>query len=178
MAGKTSLVASPLVLLDMVSSDSPFLLFSFFPLFFPPFKIIHSLTNPFILWLIHTYALSGRVRFTGPLDSWPLFVFKSIGVFLFLDFCFYFQHRFCHAVPAVYQYVHKQHHRFKVSCGVAFEYAHPLEGLFFSSFLAACSPYFFFWIRFPRQRSASVCWVLLCSISHSAIGDFLLFENH
>ncbi len=101
-------------------------------------QIVHSLTNPLLLWLIYTYGLSGRVRFSGPLDSWGLFAVKSVAVFLFLDFCFYFQHRFCH-IPKVYQLVHKQHHKFRVSAGVAFEYAHIVEGLFhFFFFFSAC----------------------------------------
>ncbi len=91
-------------------------------------QVVRSVTNPLILWAIYTYALQGRVRLSGPLDSWPLFAAKSVLSFLIIDTCFYWQHRLVHH-PAIYQYVHKQHHRFKVSCGVAFEYAHPVEGL-------------------------------------------------
>jgi methylsterol monooxygenase len=91
-------------------------------------QVVRSVTNPLILWAVFTFALHGRVRLEGPMDSWPLFATKMAFGFLIIDAWFYWGHRLSHHA-AVYQYVHKQHHRFKVSCGAAFEYAHPAEAL-------------------------------------------------
>eukprot|EP01100_Stratorugosa_tubuloviscum_P011736 TRINITY_DN5319_c0_g1_i1.p1 TRINITY_DN5319_c0_g1~~TRINITY_DN5319_c0_g1_i1.p1 ORF type:complete len:277 (-),score=80.07 TRINITY_DN5319_c0_g1_i1:46-876(-) len=52
-------------------------------------------------------------------------------IFLILlceDFLFYWSHRFLHH-PSIYKYIHKQHHEFKVSIGIASEYAHPIESI-------------------------------------------------
>ena len=48
------------------------------------------------------------------------------------DTMFYWLHRGLHH-PAIYKYVHKQHHQFNFSIGVAAEYAHPIEGIVGSS---------------------------------------------
>ena len=74
-------------------------------------QVFRSITNPLILWAAFTYALQGRVRMSGPLDNWPLFAAKLVGGLLIVDTTFYWQHRLVHHA-AIYQYVHKQHHRF------------------------------------------------------------------
>lgn len=105
---------------------------------FPPFELYrrafleqlkNALVNPVILWTVYTYGLDGRVRMTGPLDSWILFLAKSVAVFLWLDFAFYWEHRLVHH-PALYSKIHKQHHLFKQSVAVAYEFASVPEGLF------------------------------------------------
>ena len=48
-------------------------------------------------------------------------------MFLIVDFMFYWVHRSLHW-SGVYKYIHKQHHMFKQSVGIAAEYAHPVEG--------------------------------------------------
>ncbi len=44
------------------------------------------------------------------------------------DFAFHLAHRFLH-LRAVYPLIHKQHHNYRTSVGIAAEYAHPLEFL-------------------------------------------------
>ncbi len=75
-------------------------------------QVVRSLTNPVLLWAIFRYGLAGRVRMDGPLDSWLLFAAKSVVAFAVVDVTFYWGHRLSHHA-AIYQYVHKQHHRFK-----------------------------------------------------------------
>lgn len=86
-------------------------------------QFFRSLTNPFLLWAIfQVLGPSGGIRMQGPLDDWPLFLAKCVVFFIFLDVCFYWSHRTAHH-PWLYQRIHKQHHLFKQSVGVAFEYA-------------------------------------------------------
>jgi len=56
----------------------------------------------------------------------------AIQIVLFMlveDTAFYWSHRMLHH-PAIYKYIHKRHHEFKATIGIASEYAHPLEGIF------------------------------------------------
>ena len=53
---------------------------------------------------------------------------------LFLTICWLtrfaqWAHRALH-LPAIYGYVHKVHHQYKTSIGIASEYAHPVEFIF------------------------------------------------
>jgi sterol desaturase/sphingolipid hydroxylase (fatty acid hydroxylase superfamily) len=51
----------------------------------------------------------------------------QITVFMMVEDCmFYWLHRFLHW-SAIYGYIHKHHHQYKVTIGIASEYAHPLE---------------------------------------------------
>ena len=57
---------------------------------------------------------------------------RLIATVIFLmmcdDFGFHLAHRFLH-LKGIYSYIHKQHHNYRVSVGLAAEYAHPLEFL-------------------------------------------------
>ena len=72
-------------------------------------QALRTFTNFGVLWVLYTFALTGRVRMSGPMDSWPVFAAKGIALFLWLDFSFYWEHRLSHH-PSVYRFVHKQHH--------------------------------------------------------------------
>ena len=45
------------------------------------------------------------------------------------DALFYWIHRALHHYPVLYRHIHKQHHRFGHTVGIAVEYAHPAEDL-------------------------------------------------
>jgi len=50
-------------------------------------------------------------------------------IFIFIlveDFLFYWSHRLLHH-PKIYKHIHKKHHEFKSTIGIASEYAHPVE---------------------------------------------------
>jgi len=55
--------------------------------------------------------------------AWQVFVFVVVE-----DTMFYWSHRLLHH-PSIYKHIHKQHHEFKSTIGIASEYAHPVEGL-------------------------------------------------
>ena len=106
---------------------------------FPPYNlykkafaenVVRSILNIPSLWAVY-HALNNynSIRLTGPLDSWLLFFAKTVVFFVFLDFMFYWSHRLAHH-PAIYKHVHKQHHEFKQSVGIAFEYAGIIEQIF------------------------------------------------
>jgi sterol desaturase/sphingolipid hydroxylase (fatty acid hydroxylase superfamily) len=58
-------------------------------------------------------------------DAWT--ILKQFALFIVInDTIFYWSHRLLHH-PAIYKYVHKKHHEFKVTIGIAAMYAHPLE---------------------------------------------------
>ena len=55
---------------------------------------------------------------------------SQIVVFMLVeDLLFYWAHRALH-LSFIYPYVHKVHHQFRTSIGIASEYAHPVEFLF------------------------------------------------
>ena len=92
-------------------------------------QIARTLTNFGVLWVVYTFCLEGKVRMDGLMDSWTVFLAKSIAIFLWLDFSFYWQHRISHH-RFFYSKFHKQHHMFKQSVAVAFEFAGTVEALF------------------------------------------------
>jgi len=54
-------------------------------------------------------------------------ILLHLFVFMLVEDClFYWIHRGLHH-PAIYKYIHKQHHEFKATIGIASEYAHPVE---------------------------------------------------
>ena len=55
------------------------------------------------------------------------------------DFAFYFSHRFLHW-NVIYPYIHKVHHEYNVTIGIAAEYAHPLEFMFGNLLPTALGP--------------------------------------
>jgi len=52
-----------------------------------------------------------------------------MAAFFFNDIGFYLTHRALHAHPFIYKHIHKQHHEYSGSIGLAAEYANPVESL-------------------------------------------------
>jgi len=69
----------------------------------------------------------------NPLTIMIQFIFFLIGV----DTTFYWSHRLLHH-PLFYKHIHKKHHEFKQSVGIAAEYSHPIEGLL--NFISTVGP--------------------------------------
>lgn len=89
-----------------------------------------AVVSPITLYFSYVFYAEGRVRFGGEeMDTWDVFLVKLVLGMLFLDFCFYWEHRLFHT-PWLYKNVHKVHHKFKQSVGVAFQFAHIVEGVF------------------------------------------------
>uniref|UniRef100_A0A7S4PPW2 Fatty acid hydroxylase domain-containing protein n=2 Tax=Paramoeba aestuarina TaxID=180227 RepID=A0A7S4PPW2_9EUKA len=104
-------------------------------------QVLFPLLMYYLVWPM--YEKYGAIRTSGDLDSWPVFLGKSVVFFLYLDFMFYWEHRLAHH-PALYKYVHKQHHEFKQTIGIAFEYAHPVEDLLINTLPMLAFPCFGF----------------------------------
>ena len=57
----------------------------------------------------------------------PIELAATIMFFMLVeDFCFYWTHRFLHW-RVIYPYIHKMHHTYSTTVGIAAEYAHPVE---------------------------------------------------
>jgi len=72
------------------------------------------------------FQMFGMLGHDAPLVSFPQLV-KQFAIAKFLNgFLFYWAHRFSHH-KNVYKHVHKQHHEFVGTVGMAAEYAGPIE---------------------------------------------------
>eukprot|EP00123_Amoebidium_parasiticum_P016538 comp23483_c0_seq1/m.39272 comp23483_c0_seq1/g.39272 ORF comp23483_c0_seq1/g.39272 comp23483_c0_seq1/m.39272 type:complete len:287 (-) comp23483_c0_seq1:388-1248(-) len=100
----------------------------------------HFLTMPiqvyFAYYLIQ-YVIGDT--FQGPLPSVPEVALQVFGCMVVEDTLFYWAHRALHH-RSIYKYVHKKHHEFKVSVGIASEYAHPIEEILANTVPFATGP--------------------------------------
>lgn len=78
--------------------------------------------------MLHFYfELNLTYRFdTETLPSALEFTWQCLFFMVMEDITFYFSHRFLHA-DWIYPYIHKKHHAYKTTIGVAAEYSHPIE---------------------------------------------------
>lgn len=91
--------------------------------------ISQLITSPLLTYYLYpAFQSLGLKALDAPLPplrdlAWTYFVAHA-----FNDFGFYWTHRMLHT-KLLYSTVHKQHHEFKGSIGIAAEYAHPIESL-------------------------------------------------
>lgn len=86
--------------------------------------------TPFMLWT--SYDLMRARGMSGDVSSVPHWYTSlwQIGVAMLVEDClFYWAHRTLHH-PKLYGPIHKLHHQYKSSIGLASEYAHPIEFIF------------------------------------------------
>lgn len=85
----------------------------------------------------------------------PLVLAASIMFFMVCeDFTFYWMHRLLHTGP-LYRRIHKMHHTFKTTVGIAAEYTHPLEFILGNMLPCAVGPA----ILGPRAHIVTIfCW--------------------
>lgn len=88
----------------------------------------HLLVQPVAAYFMYPIFAHFGTKVYGPLPTW-----QSIGrdflIFIaFNDTMFYWAHRILHH-SSIYKYIHKQHHRYNHSIGIAAEFAHPVEDL-------------------------------------------------
>jgi methylsterol monooxygenase len=78
--------------------------------------LTHFVIEPVFLW-----------RGMAPSSpGWPIVLLQFCICFLVTDATFYWSHRTLHH-PLFYARIHKKHHSFKTSLGIAAEYSHPVE---------------------------------------------------
>jgi len=90
--------------------------------------INHLLLRPLFAYyvLYPAFHWRGSVPARTPLPSFGAIILQIAFCFLVTDFTFYWFHRALH-LPMFYKRIHKQHHKFATTVGVASEYSHPLE---------------------------------------------------
>ncbi|CUG67619.1 Hypothetical protein, putative [Bodo saltans] len=93
--------------------------------------------------------------FSAPVPGILTLLLQYVVAFLFTDGIFYWTHRLLHT-PMLYRWIHKQHHQFYVTIGLAAEYAHPIE-LLFGNVL----PVFFASVVFRYHIAAFSSWVFI-----------------
>jgi len=100
--------------------------------------ISHNILHPLINIALYKYLWQGvEKEYFIQLPSVQTFFFHMAVGWFWADGSFYFTHRFLHW-GKIYGFIHKQHHEFKKTVGVASTYAHIVEGLisnFGSTFL-------------------------------------------
>lgn len=90
-------------------------------------SINHFLIRPvtaYYVYDLHKYF--GMPSIDSPLPSFFNILCQIVIFMVVTDALFYWTHRLFHH-RLIYKHVHKKHHEFKVSYGIAAEYAHPLE---------------------------------------------------
>jgi len=100
----------------------------------------HLVIGPISLWLLYPIFK----KYGMPVDEFPsaLHVLGQCAIFFLInDFCFYWAHRLLHH-RLIYGHIHKKHHNFKATIGIAAEYAHPIEDLIANSFPTIAGPLF------------------------------------
>lgn len=90
--------------------------------------IKHLFLYPAVLYFAYPLFEHAGVSIDAPLPTLTHFG-RDILINIFInDTLFYWAHRILHH-PSIYQYIHKQHHRFNYTIGIAASYAHPVEDI-------------------------------------------------
>ena len=111
----------------------------------------HIFVFPVATYFMYPIFASYGTQIYGPLPSWSTVLRDFIVSIAFNDTVFYWSHRMLHH-PAIYKYIHKKHHRYNHSIGIAAEFAHPVEDVISNLFpsIGGCmflgSHVFTFWL--------------------------------
>ena len=72
---------------------------------------------------------NGGLAYRQPLPSTVDVMWQILIMTIVNDAAFYWVHRLLHS-RFFYSSIHKKHHQFRATIGIAAEYAHPIEGVF------------------------------------------------
>ena len=76
------------------------------------------------------------------INDWPTSIELGVQITFFMlveDTTFFWSHKLLHH-PAIYRHIHKQHHEYKTTIGIASEYCHPFEYVFSNIIPTALGP--------------------------------------
>jgi sterol desaturase/sphingolipid hydroxylase (fatty acid hydroxylase superfamily) len=89
----------------------------------------HVVVVPLLSYFLYDIFVYFGLQIRSPLPSLSI-VLRDISIAIFFaDMLGYWLHRILHH-KAIYKYVHKKHHEYKVNVGIASIYAHPVEEFF------------------------------------------------
>jgi len=89
--------------------------------------ISHLVSSPVMTYYLYPFFCSlGLKALDAPCPSVAELARTFLIAHAFNDFGFYLTHRWLHT-PGIYEAIHKQHHQYKGSLGIAAEYANPVE---------------------------------------------------
>jgi lathosterol oxidase len=122
------------------------------------------------IWLLE---VRGYAKLYSSIDEygWPYLLASVAGFLVFTDTCIYWIHRWFHH-PAVYPYVHKEHHKWKVPTPYASIAFHPVDGW------SQALPYHVFVFLFPMQRHIYLALFVMVQIWSVSIHDQVYVTNH
>jgi sterol desaturase/sphingolipid hydroxylase (fatty acid hydroxylase superfamily) len=86
----------------------------------------HVFVVPVMSYFMFDVFMHFGMSIRAPLPSWSIVLRDTCVAIFFADMLGYCLHRSLHH-KAIYKYVHKKHHEYKVNVGVASTYAHPVE---------------------------------------------------
>ena len=86
----------------------------------------------YFMWPLFQYF--GSPSLFADLPSIPQMTISFLICLWFNEVVFYFAHSTLHVFPFLYKNIHKQHHEYTGSVGIAAEYAHPIEVVIADSF--------------------------------------------
>lgn len=109
----------------------------------------HSLFIPLLLYYYKPSYLNITMKYEELPSLIECILILILWQFLF-DTYFYWTHRLLHH-SLIYQYIHKQHHKFKVPVGISALYAHPIEDLLVNNISTFIGPllypsHFYLWL--------------------------------
>lgn len=90
--------------------------------------LYHFVLQPIALYYLYPFFVWCGVSLRGPIPHLTIWVRDFFIANLCTVTSFYWIHRAMHH-KSIYKYVHKQHHNFNVSIGIAAEHAHPIEDI-------------------------------------------------
>jgi len=105
---------------------------------------------PTILIVWYLFNATGT-HFSPTLPSLSTMLLQLLIFIIIEDTLFYWSHRLLHH-PRIYKHIHKQHHEFKSTIGIASEYAHPVEAILSNLVPSLAGPFvvgphvFTFWL--------------------------------
>jgi len=118
---------------------------------FKGLAINHILMAPILYVLGYGSASKYMKAGIDQIPPWYLIPFQIIGCMVIEDTLFYWIHRGLHH-KVVYRQVHKIHHEYKTTIGLASEYAHPIEYILSDAIPFTAGPlilglhYYVFWM--------------------------------